>query len=181
MRLAVVGTHGSGKTTLVEALLAALPGYGHEPEPYYDLLDRGVAFSDPPDFDDYVEQVRASVAIINMRASEPDIVFDRCPLDLVAYAEMVGEPEGQVVPSRLMEAAETAVRTLNLIVFLPVSRPDEIAARADYPRLRAGVDRRLKEMLRSDEWELFGDGPKLLELKGPPERRLAALLRAIGR
>jgi cytidylate kinase len=33
MRLAISGTHGSGKTTLAEDFLAAHSGYRHVPEP----------------------------------------------------------------------------------------------------------------------------------------------------
>ena len=44
MRVAVVGTHGSGKTTLVEDFLARMPGYGHEAEPFLEMADLGTAF-----------------------------------------------------------------------------------------------------------------------------------------
>ena len=48
MRIAVTGTHGSGKTTLIEDFLERHPRYEHEPEPYLALAQNGVAFADGP-------------------------------------------------------------------------------------------------------------------------------------
>jgi hypothetical protein len=39
MRLAISGTHCSGKTTLVEAFLLAHSEYIHEPEPYEQMQE----------------------------------------------------------------------------------------------------------------------------------------------
>ena len=42
MRVGISGTHGTGKTTLAEALCARLPGHVAADEPYYLLEERGV-------------------------------------------------------------------------------------------------------------------------------------------
>ena len=181
MRVAVVGTHGSGKTTLVEDFLARMPGYGHEAEPFLEMADLGTVFADPPDFDDFVAQAEFAIGRLHDRAGEADVIFDRSPLDLLAYAGVVGRAEDRAVPDDLAEAATEAMRSLGLVAFLPLSEPDEIAAAIERPKLRARVDRRLKALLRDDEGGLFdGDGPRLVGLRGPPARRLAGLVRAIG-
>ncbi len=41
MRVGISGTHGTGKTTLVRALCARLPGHVAADEPYYLLEERG--------------------------------------------------------------------------------------------------------------------------------------------
>jgi hypothetical protein len=46
MRLAVSGSHGVGKTTLIEDFVAAHPGYAREEEPYWALAQQGVVFAD---------------------------------------------------------------------------------------------------------------------------------------
>jgi uridine kinase len=47
MRVGISGTHGTGKTTLAEALCAHLPGHVAADEPYYLLEDEGYEFSFP--------------------------------------------------------------------------------------------------------------------------------------
>jgi AAA domain len=181
MRLAVVGTHCSGKTTLVEDFASMFPTYGHEGEPYYALLEQGVVFSDPPDFDDFISQAEYSIERVMHRSAERDVIFDRCPLDLLAYLDVLGRASGQSVPEALLGDAEEAVRTLDLVAFLPLSNPDEIGGSPDHPKLRVRVDRRLKQMLREDERRLFdGTGPALVELRGSETRRLETLSRATG-
>ena len=45
MRVGISGTHGTGKTTLTQALCARLPGHVAADEPYNDPLD---AWGDVP-------------------------------------------------------------------------------------------------------------------------------------
>ncbi len=44
MRAGISGTHGTGKTTLAEALCARLPGHVTVDEPYYLLEEEGYEF-----------------------------------------------------------------------------------------------------------------------------------------
>jgi len=39
MRIAVSGTHGTGKSTLIDEFLGAHPDFVHEPEPYAVMVD----------------------------------------------------------------------------------------------------------------------------------------------
>ena len=52
MRIGISGTHGTGKTTLAEALCAHLPGHLTADEPYYLLEEEGYEFDFPPSTDD---------------------------------------------------------------------------------------------------------------------------------
>ena len=53
MRIGISGTHGTGKTTLAEAICAHLPGHVTADEPYYLLEEEGYEFGFPPSLDDY--------------------------------------------------------------------------------------------------------------------------------
>ena len=142
MRIAVTGTHGSGKTTLIEDFLDRHRGYVHEQEPYWALVQQGVAFADGPTIADLEEQLGYSCAMVMERAADGQVIFDRSPLDFLAYLDVVGEQEG--VPwepsGKLLGRIERAMTMLDLLVFLPLSSPDEIAAEIEYPRLRRAVE-----------------------------------------
>jgi len=43
MRVGISGTHGTGKTTLAQALCACLPGHVMADEPYYLLAEEGMS------------------------------------------------------------------------------------------------------------------------------------------
>ena len=47
MRVGISGTHGTGKTTLVQALCARLPGHVAADEPYWLLEAEGYEFGFP--------------------------------------------------------------------------------------------------------------------------------------
>lgn len=181
MRIAVTGTHGSGKTTLIDDFIAAYPGYEHEQEPYWALAQQGTPFADGPTTADLEEQLEQSCAMILASASASDVVYDRCPLDFIAYLEVVGAQEGfEWEPSgKLLGKIEKALSCLELLVFLPLSRPDEIEATIEFPRLRNKVDARFKAIIRDDELQLLEGGPRILELRGTRAVRLAQLAAAL--
>ena len=181
MRIAVTGTHGVGKSTLVEDFCAVHPGYEPVPEPYWLLAQQGVVFADGPNVADLEEQLKQSCALI-VATEAADVVFDRCPLDLIAYLEVVSAGEGfEWSPDgKLLSRIEKALARLDLVAFVPLRRPDEIAVPIEFPKLRARVDARLKTMLREDDLGLLADGPRVLEVTGTPADRVAALARSGG-
>jgi len=180
MRIAVTGTHGSGKTTLVEDFAAAAPGYELVPEPYWLLVQQGVVFADGPDVAGLEEQLKQSCALL-LASSGPDVIFDRCPLDLLAYLDVVSAAEGfEWSPDgKLLKRIEDALATLDLVAFVPLRRPDEITVAIEYPKLRARVDARLKTMLREDDLGLLADGPRIVEVTGTRQQRVARLREAL--
>jgi hypothetical protein len=180
MKIAITGTHGSGKTTLIEDFLERFPGDLHEPEPYWAVTQQGIAFADGPTVPDLEQQLEQSVMMVLAHANDPEVIFDRSPVDFLGYPDVISDSEGlSWAPSeKLLDRIEAAIRSLDLLVFLPLSRPDEITDRIEYPRLRRRVDGRLKEILRDDALELFSDQrPRLLELSGTRARRLTQLAR----
>jgi hypothetical protein len=181
MRIAVSGAHGVGKTTLIEDFVAAYPQFAREQEPYWALAQQGVAFADGATVPDLEQQLKASCEMI-MTVEAADVLFDRCPLDFVAYLEVVAEAEGyEWEPAgRLLSRLDAAVAALDVIVLVPIVAPDEIGVAIEQPRLRARVDRRLKALLRRDELGLLAEGPRLVEVFGTPDARVARLAEALG-
>ena len=135
MRIAVTGTNGTGKTTLVETFVAATPQFQMVEEPYWELAETGHVFSAVPSIDEFEVQLEHSVASLLQTGRTDDVIFDRCPLDLIAYLEVLGEAAAtEWAPTgRVLQRIEAALSSLNLLVFLPVVRPDGAGQSADCP------------------------------------------------
>src|SRR6516165_8252122 len=85
MRVGISGTHGTGKTTLAEALCTCLPGHAAADEPYYLLEEEGYEFEFPPSLEDYRALLARSVRSLTSPPLLPRMIFDRTPLDYLAY------------------------------------------------------------------------------------------------
>lgn len=175
MRIAVCGTHATGKSTLVAELADALPGHVVVPEPYEILEERGYAFAHPPTLDDYVVQLRQS--LLSLRRAAPNLIFERSPLDLAAY--ILASPDADRVDLDAWRAPITrALATLDLIVTLHPSPAHDPGLPPDEARFRGAVDDILRDLVNDDEFDLEGR-VEILTLDGPWEGRLPRVLAAI--
>ena len=112
MRIAISGSHFTGKSTLIEALSKKLPNYLVVEEPYFLIEGEGYIFSDPPGVQDFRQQFDRSTSLIN--ESESDTIFDRCPLDFIAYALTI---KSDIDLESWIEELEGPLEQLDLIVF----------------------------------------------------------------
>jgi thymidylate kinase len=173
MRIAISGTHRSGKSSLVEALRARLPKYVCVEEPYHALEEEGFEFSHPPALEDFEAQLEWSVERLG-EEDESHALFDRCPADVLAYIAQHEDADAFDLEDWLPRV-RAAVDTLDLIVFVPIESPDRIAfSRADdEPGSRSRVDEQLREILVEDS---YGFGAAVLEVEGTLDQRLRAVL-----
>ncbi len=143
MRIAVSGTHGVGKSTLIEEFLRVHPGFVHEPEPYVVLVeDYGEEFSAEPCVEDFLRQLEFNLDRLGQHDSREDVVYERCPLDFLAYLTALDAN----IPENLRERISAAMQHLDLIVYLPL---DDAFGDDEFPKLRRAVDRQLSEILIS--------------------------------
>lgn len=175
MRIAVSGSHRTGKTTLIEALVTALPEYESLEEPYLSMAAEGHGFSHPPSRDDFEAQLDRSID--DLDAGGENVLFDRCPVDLLAYLEVTGG-DGERGLGRRLALVRDAMESLDLVAFVPVEAPDRIAFSpdADEEGTRLVVDERLRELLLDDGWDL---GVEVVEVRGDPAARARILLERI--
>ncbi len=154
MRIAVTGTHGVGKTTLIEDFCAACKQFELVPEPWQLLSESGMAFADGSTSADLEEQLSQSCALLLETAGGTSLVFDRCPLDFLAYLDAVSGDEGRerTPHGRPIAQIDDALRTLDLIIFVPLTQPDDIRVPMEYPRLRCLVDTRLRPCCATTNW-----------------------------
>ncbi len=141
MRVGVSGAHGTGKTTLVQELCGRLAGHLPVDEPYFLLEEEGYEFGFPPSLDDYRAQLRCSLRLL--RSAAPRVVFDRTPLDFLAYLAALGASvEDEADPSVL----RSALASLDVLIVTPVTpetervlpRPGPAPAPGDDERCDAG-------------------------------------------
>ena len=165
MRIAFSGAHRVGKTTLIERVAEALPGYALVPEPYHLLEEDGYDFADPPSAEDFEAQLERS--IIELEEARECVLFDRCPADPLAYL-LVGDDD--INPQ--IERCREAIRLLDLVVLVPIEEPDRIpvSSHEDLEQRRA-VDEELFELLLDE-----GLAEEVLPVYGDVTTRLAQVL-----
>lgn len=176
MRIAISGTHFSGKSTLVEELSKALPKYSAVEEPYRLLEEEGYEFTEMPSVEDFELQLERSIGCLE--ESEPNVIFDRCPADFLGY--LLTHSEADLFDlEKWLPRVQAAVETLDLIVFVPVEERDRIALpSSEDAELRLQVDEKLKEILLDDEFDFNVD---VLEVTGAPHERVQRVLAYLGR
>jgi len=168
VRIAVSGTHCSGKSTLIEDFLAAHRNYAHEPEPYEMLELYGEASAEEPDAESFYRQLELSVERLRRYPPGSRVIAERSPLDFIAYLLTLGDRE-LVEPA--MELAAGGMEHIDLLVVLPLNDADGIEApESEYPELREAMNERLLELIATGEFNV-----EVIELYGDPRERLAVL------
>ncbi|MCA9876818.1 MAG: AAA family ATPase [Thermomicrobiales bacterium] len=172
MRIAISGTHTTGKSTLVAALADYWPGHEIVPEPYEILEERGYEFAHPPTLDDYVVQLRQS--LLSLRRRSPNLIFERCPLDLVAY--ILASPDADRFDlDAWREPISRAMARLDLVVTLHPDPAHEPGLPLEEAMFRRAVDDTLRDLIADDDFDLDGH-VAVLPLDGPWENRLERVL-----
>jgi AAA domain len=175
MRVGISGTHGTGKTTLAGALCARLPGHVVADEPYYLLEEEGYEFGFPPSLEDYRALLARSVQTLSS-SRRPGIVFDRTPLDYLAYLAAIGADPADEAGAAALQPAFASLDLLAITVITPET--EQVLPAAEMPRLRSDMNDALVELVHDDPLNAWEDIP-VLELDGPLDRRLDAVLAAL--
>lgn len=182
MRIAISGTHGVGKTTLIEEFLSSHPEFVFEPEPYAALVeDYGEEFSSEPTVDDFYRQLEFNVDRLRHHSRGGLVIYERCPVDFLAYILALKDLNIEGVDSssveRLVEMVLNAIQQLDLIIFLPLDGENYAA---ENPRLGRAVNTRLVSVFCTDALGIVSSGcVTVLEATGTTRQRLQVLEEAI--
>ncbi len=177
MRIAVAGTHCSGKTTLIDDFVEAHPEFRAEPEPYDLLQELGEEFSAAPSAEDFLRQLEAGLGQWSGFRRHDRVVCERSPYDFLAYLRALadlGRDEAESFEMALEWVRDT--RSLfDLVVYLPLGEPDAITVPADEdPELRVAMDECLGRILVDDAFGLLDAAPVCVAT-GSRSARLAAV------
>ena len=176
MRVGISGTHGTGKTTLAEALCAHLPGHVAADEPYYLLEEQGYEFGFPPSLEDYRALLACSARSLSSPPLLPGAVFDRTPLDYLAYMAATGADPSDEAGAAALRPAFASLDLLVITLITPET--EQVLPAAEMPGLRSQMNDALLELVYDDPLNAWGEIP-VLELTGPLDGRLDAVLAAL--
>jgi len=175
MRIAVSGTHFIGKSTLIDDFLKIHPEYKHEIEPYHDHTTE---LSLEPSLESLCEQLDGSIELINKHSNTQNIIFDRCPVDFLAYAMCISEQEESdindtEIADRFADI-KTALNNVDLIVFLPISKENDIIYTEENPAYRKLADKCFKKLYRDEVCDIFPgyNHPRIIEVVGERAARV---------
>jgi len=176
VRIAVSGTHCTGKSTLIEEFLQAHPDFVHEPEPYTVLVEEfGEEFSGEPCVEDFYRQLQFNVDRLKQHPREERVIYERCPIDFLAYIDVLDSQAAQASVGLVTEA----IRSLDLILYLPID-PTLDVPHDEYPKLRESVDRRLSAVFHEDEFGIINScDVAVIEATGSTKQRLRILEEAL--
>jgi hypothetical protein len=183
VRIAVSGTHCSGKSTLVEEFLAVHRDYLHEPEPYEWLEEMNAE----PDVEDFHRQLQLSTERLGTYDPGARVIAERSPLDFLAYILALDDlgrtGRDCALIDSAAESAAAGMAHVDLLVLLPLNGIDGIIAPDDEdPELREAMNERLLDLVATDPYSLFTSGrPRVVEIHGRRSERLQQLEDAVAR
>lgn len=188
MRIAVSGTHCCGKSTLINDFLLRHPDFDHEPEPYAVLVEQyGEVFAAEPTLDDFYRQLEFNVDRLRRHRSGDRVIYERCPVDFLAYSLALCDLGRPRDTERLVEDSlaivSAALDHLDLIVFLPLDDLDDGSTIPDSEdsELRSEVNSRLVGIFYHDDLNVFATNrPAFLEARGSTAQRLKTLESFLG-
>lgn len=173
MKIAIAGAHRVGKTTLTEELLEHLPEYELKAEPYYELEEAGYLFAEKPDVDDFIKQFEYAVKHIS--TSGPATIFDRCPIDMLAYIHAI-DPARSL--EALFEKAYTSISEIDLLVLVPIEEPDLILCeKSDFPKLRRLVDEILHDWMGDFDVQMIEVSGSLLNRRAQVLKKMSEIMK----
>jgi hypothetical protein len=176
VRIAFSGSHRVGKSTLLELVSEALPDHETVTEPFYLLEEEGYEHTDPPSLEDFEAQLERSLDAI--AEADDDALFDRCPADVLAYL-LVHEDADSFELDDWLPRARAAMKTIDLVVFVPIEEKDRIALPAhEDAEQRLAVHEKLREILVDDSMRFRR---QVLVAEGSPEARARRVMKRVER
>lgn len=92
-------------------------------------------FANGATISDLEYQPMESCKLVLAHTGERDVIFDRCPLDFLAYLDVISASEGfEWLPSgRQLANVSKTLASLDMVVFVPLISPDDIPVQIERP------------------------------------------------
>lgn len=184
MRIALIGAHNTGKSTLIEDFIKLWPMYKKPEKTYRDIIKeqnlninkQGDKVSQKAILNALVDEIQLASVSENKH-----IIFDRCTVDNIAYSlwhyakETPGFSVEFIIDCKAIAAL--SLKYLDVIFYLPARQEIPITARegreAD-PIFREEIDNIFDSLVESYEKNTGAffpseDCPAVIRLEGPPD------------
>jgi hypothetical protein len=184
MKIAFIGTHCNGKTSLIEEFLQKWPMYKRPEKTYRELLKEkkvtnnkeGTEESQKAILNALIDEIQEAVA-----TGDKDIVFDRCVIDNIVYSLWLNE-NNKVSDQFIMDSkflALQSLKMLDIIFYLPLREEIKITekeTRETDPSYRKEIDNIFNALVQTYEKNTgaffpLEDCPAVIRLEGPPDLR----------
>lgn len=184
MKIAFIGTHCNGKTSLIEEFLQKWPMYKRPEKTYRDLLKEkkvtnnkeGTEESQKAILNALIDEMQEAVA-----TGDKDIVFDRCVIDNIVYSLWLNE-NGKVSDQFILDSkflALQSLKMLDIIFYLPLREEIKITekeTRDTDSSYRKEIDNIFNALVQTYEKNTgaffpLEDCPAVIRLEGPPDLR----------
>lgn len=187
MRIAFSGTANTGKTTLIKNFLAVWPSYGTPTKTYRDVIkEKNLSHSSGTTPETQWEILNFMIDELQKTNKQSKIVFDRCPLDNLAYTLWAHDKGIEGFDKKFVDKTITLVkeslRHLDIIFLLKYDESIKIeddGLRDANKGYIVEVDNiftaLLAQYMQNYDADIFfpkDDSPGIIELPTNPQRRI---------
>lgn len=186
MRLAISGTAGQGKTTLIKDFLAVWPMYSTPAKSYRDVLvDNNLQHSSKTS--EQTQQCILDFMVDQLKKTSKDdnIIFDRCPLDNLVYSMWMNSKDSSIVSDDFIadsiKKMQQSMSHIDIIFWIPYSAAIPVVQDglrdADVEYIKE-IDALFKEIymqsVYNPDFSLLpkGDRPPIIAVTGTRENRI---------
>ena len=187
MRIALIGAHNVGKSTLIEQFIKQWPMYKKPEKTYRDIIkEKNLNINMQGDKESQRAIMNALVDEAQLASTSDDkhVIFDRCPVDNIAYTlwHYAKGTEG-FTPEFVMTCKDIAALSLkhfDLIFYVPARKEIPITpreGRETNEAFREEIDNIFDSLVTSYEKNTKAffpeeDCPAVIRLEGPPDMRI---------
>jgi len=187
MRIALIGAHCVGKTTLIEEFLKQWPMYKRPEKTYRDIIkDKNIKLNKDGDKESQKAILNALVDELQLASTSDDkhIIFDRCTIDNMGYT-LWHHAKGTdgFTPEFVLtckDIAALSLKHLDVVFYVPLRKEIPITPREGRETdevFREEIDNIFDSIVSSYEKGTGAffpseDCPAVIRLEGPPDMRI---------
>jgi thymidylate kinase len=187
MRIALIGAHSVGKSTLVEQFLKEWPMYKRPEKTYRDIIkEKNLNINMQGDKESQRAILNALVDEVQLASTSDDkhIIFDRCPVDNMAYTLWHYAKDTEGFTSEFVmtckDIAALSLKHIDLIFYVPARKEIPLTPREGRETdevFREEIDNIFDSLVNSYEKNTGAffpseDCPAVIRLEGPPDMRI---------
>ena len=170
VKIGITGSHGTGKTTLTKHL-AGRQGYKLLPEAPRQALQFGFPVNENTSLETEFWIFGKQLEMEMIAGS--NYVADKCFIDLLAYAMYIFKDNGEFLKV-LKDITKKAVKNYNLVIYLPSGEfpIEDDGVRSTDPKFQMDIDKQIIEILKEFDLEF-------IKITGGKEERYQKVIKAV--